>query len=1059
MARTWSSVVTLLVGTLLVGTLCLCGCGSDGGDGGGSGDGGSGDVLDFHVGDTAPDWLRPPDVLEAEDAGPDVASAPDAADPVDAGPDAAAPEDAPEVSDPEDAQADAAEPDVPDPGPCAEVTCEDGEVCVDGGCVVDCSAGCCEEECAEGETRCYPEAPSQLQECGVGAEGCLAWAPPSACPVGGVCEAGSCVAACQSDPACAAAGDTRCASAAAIETCVEVEAGCFKLGPEEPCPGAMICGPTDACECVDACPGSGVAACFDASSVRTCTTTPEGCLVWGAPTICPDGGACEGAGLCQAPCLSDPGCTADGLVQCASAKSVVVCEEIEPGCFGWGEPASCGGTQTCSDGVCAPDCVSDCPALGALGCDASGGERACEEVAAGCLKWGPAAGCAAGQVCVEGAGCVCADTCAPGEVVCADEDLVSACMADGAGCLDWQYVYCGVLEACVDGECFTECASDPGCDLVGETRCASAGTVETCLEVEPGCLQWGAVESCSAQQLCEGGACVCFDTCASAGASVCVGATATSACVADADGCLHWAGSESCPDEWTCTDGTCVVDCEPDAGCTSVGSTQCAPEGGLVQTCEEVLPGCLKWSAGAPCPPHQACAEGGGCACEDSGCAAAGATSCDPGGFLVTCVADEAGCVFPNVTACGAGLVCADGACAGLTSPVVGCGSMTFQVPDAGYGFVQIGGGFNEWQADQTPATLELGVWRATVLVEAPGSWEYKLFIDGQWVLDPLNPATVTAAGGYVNSLVEVPAVDACGEAGGQQCQPDGSLAVCAEVAGCLALVPAEPPCLEVTTYCADAACVGFESPVVTADGVTLTVRDQGYGAVSVAGSFTDPAWDVQLPLAALPGRFEGTLAFADHPGLVPGQHLYKLVTDAEQWFADPANPLSEPDGLGGVNSVLVLDDTSPCTSGCDVEGASQCVSLAEAQTCAATGDGCYDWASAGCEGIAACFVDACVTTPVVDGGDVTFHAVHPGAGTMHVAGSFTDPPWEEGPLSMASAGGDLWSLTVAAVPSGTWHYKLVADLATNPDWYADPRCPASSPDGLGGVNSEFVVP
>ena len=55
-------------------------------------------------------------------------------------------------------------------------------------------------------------------------------------------------------------------------------------------------------------------------------------------------------------CLSDEGCSEDGLTSCEEGD-VITCIEVLPGCLKWGQPADCEDSQ-CIDGVC--QCVPDC---------------------------------------------------------------------------------------------------------------------------------------------------------------------------------------------------------------------------------------------------------------------------------------------------------------------------------------------------------------------------------------------------------------------------------------------------------------------------------------------------------------------------------------------------------------------------------------------------------------------------------------------------------------------------------------------------------------------------
>lgn len=74
--------------------------------------------------------------------------------------------------------------------------------------------------------------------------------------------------------------------------------------------------------------------------------------------------------------------------------------------------------------------------------------------------------------------------------------------------------------------------------------------------------------------------------------------------------------------------------------------------------------------------------------------------------------------------------------------------------------------------------------------------------------------------------------------------------------------------------------------------------------SVWLTGSFTDWA---AVPPGALPMLNDGVgnWSLVVEPG--PGSHSYKLIVNGDQWVTDPANPVTEPDGVGGQNSVVVL--------------------------------------------------------------------------------------------------------------------------------------------------------
>ncbi len=80
-----------------------------------------------------------------------------------------------------------------------------------------------------------------------------------------------------------------------------------------------------------------------------------------------------------------------------------------------------------------------------------------------------------------------------------------------------------------------------------------------------------------------------------------------------------------------------------------------------------------------------------------------------------------------------------------------------FSFPDdQGIGIVQLAGEFNDWDPAATLLSRNGdGEW----VTECPlrsGSYQYKYVVDGQWVLDPRNSATIETAAGSVNSVITV---------------------------------------------------------------------------------------------------------------------------------------------------------------------------------------------------------------------------------------------------------------------------------------------------------------
>lgn len=69
---------------------------------------------------------------------------------------------------------------------------------------------------------------------------------------------------------------------------------------------------------------------------------------------------------------------------------------------------------------------------------------------------------------------------------------------------------------------------------------------------------------------------------------------------------------------------------------------------------------------------------------------------------------------------------------------------------------VTLRGEFNNWSADAAPLQRSAdGRWE-TVIALAPGRYEYKFFVDGQWIPDPQAPEQVWNHHGSLNSIIVV---------------------------------------------------------------------------------------------------------------------------------------------------------------------------------------------------------------------------------------------------------------------------------------------------------------
>ncbi len=94
----------------------------------------------------------------------------------------------------------------------------------------------------------------------------------------------------------------------------------------------------------------------------------------------------------------------------------------------------------------------------------------------------------------------------------------------------------------------------------------------------------------------------------------------------------------------------------------------------------------------------------------------------------------------------------------------------------------------------------------------------------------------------------------------------------------------------------------GFQvTPEITAGGAIFRYHDPGAKRVYIVGDFNN--WSPYAdPMKDADGDGTWELFFP----MAPGSYAYKLIVDGK-WIADPNNPLDEPDGFGGRNSVVKI--------------------------------------------------------------------------------------------------------------------------------------------------------
>ena len=82
---------------------------------------------------------------------------------------------------------------------------------------------------------------------------------------------------------------------------------------------------------------------------------------------------------------------------------------------------------------------------------------------------------------------------------------------------------------------------------------------------------------------------------------------------------------------------------------------------------------------------------------------------------------------------------------------------VVFTYRNAAANAVQLAGDFNNWVPDKNVETRRApnGTWEKVVRL-GPGVYQYRYFVDGQWVPDPSNPRRVEGPAGGVNSVLVI---------------------------------------------------------------------------------------------------------------------------------------------------------------------------------------------------------------------------------------------------------------------------------------------------------------
>jgi len=412
--------------------------------------------------------------------------------------------------------------------------------------------------------------------------------------------------------------------------------------------------------CTPTCTDEGALGC-DGDAVLTCSDGDhDGCLEWVQLLTCDAGTICI-EGTCAVACPAAP-CNVAGARRCEGTAIAACSDSDGDGCLDWGDVWECGDGLVCANGFCALSCSNTCTAVGARKCD-SGAVVTCDDHDQdGCLEWGGATACGAGESCSSG---TCAATCthectSAGATRC-DGGGVSTCgHFDTDDCREWgTVVACAPGEACSNGSCATTCTSE--CSTLGARKC-DGNSIQECADPGgAGCYRWSSPVPCGDGLVCAAGQCetTCSDECSAVAATDCdPGGRVITCGDFDADSCLEWSDGVSCGDTRVCAAGTCEVSCgasslECGGDCracptTGVATTMCSGPACIAKTCVDGF----RLSGGA-CAAESCPAGELFCTSDCMACPTVGATA-------LVCSASKA-CV---ATACAEGFVlAASGVC------------------------------------------------------------------------------------------------------------------------------------------------------------------------------------------------------------------------------------------------------------------------------------------------------------------------------------------------------------------------------------------------------------
>ena len=232
---------------------------------------------------------------------------------------------------------------------------------------------------------------------------------------------------------------------------------------------------------------------------------------------------------------------------------------------------------------------------------------------------------------------------------------------------------------------------------------------------------------------------------------------------------------------------------------------------------------------------------------------------------------------------CSGSTACKLGRCLACTTAAV---AFKYTPSGAAPTTVFLAGSFNAWNsADAASKLTAQGNGDFTLSINlAPGTYEYKFVVDGNWVRDSANPRTVDDHTGGLNSV----AVTNCHGLVPPECTSDQGCTggkICKDFACTAPECVIKQDCGNVDLACGAGHCVTATcNHTFTYAGTATTVY--------VAGDFTNPVWD------AMSSGWNLTQTSANvWSGTFPlkaGPHEYKLVLDGNNWILDPANPAQQ---------------------------------------------------------------------------------------------------------------------------------------------------------------------